>query len=143
MKYRELLLALLFTGCVHEQSFLEQVSMARARWEHAICRSPRYAMLSLVPSVDTCSGVKNNFYGCYDRSSATVQISAKVPNTPGLLYKVITHEMGHSLGPAEHVGNWQGIMSPYTDSSLSVITDEDLDLICKEYDCPCRNPEVP
>lgn len=143
MQYREILYAVLLTGCLHEQSFLEQVHAASDRWEHAICRAPRYALVSLLPSIDVCSGVKNNFYGCYDRSTATIQISMKIPNTPGLRYQVITHEMGHSLGPSHHLGDWQGLMSPYSDSALHVLTNEDLDLICKEYECPCRNPEAP
>lgn len=141
--YREMLVALLFTGCVHEQSFLEQVAMARVRWEHATCRTPKYRLVSLLPRISECGPAKDNFSGCYDRHSGTIEISKKIALVPGLRYQVITHEMGHSLGPSTHVPDDTGLMSPYTDHSLPTITEADLDLICQEIDCPCRNPESP
>jgi hypothetical protein len=84
-----------------------------------------------------------NAWGCYTTAEYLVEISESTP--PEYLLQVITHEMGHSMVPHKEGGNHlffeQGIMMPHPEHSLGKITDADIDFICKEYDCPCRNPE--
>lgn len=60
-----------------------------------------------------------------------------------MMLQVLTHEMGHSLHPNAHVADDAGIMSAYVSHAKTVITTADIQMICEEYDCPCRNPEAP
>ncbi len=144
--FRKILLALLFTGCVLEPSFAEQVSWAKARWELATCRSPRYYTLSVVDHIENCPGpapLGFQWYGCYEPSSGALSISREIPHESGLLLKVLTHEMGHSIHPGVHADPGVGIMSARMSQATPTITEADIELICEEYDCPCRRPEIP
>lgn len=143
---RNIWLAVLLFGCAAQPSFVQLVQTARHRWEVAVCRTPRYDSLEVVPIIAGCPGPPpfgDYWYGCYYPSTETLLISKKVPGAEGVLLQVITHEMGHSIHPGKHIEDNAGIMSPYISKSRPTITEADIDMICEEYDCPCRNPEKP
>jgi hypothetical protein len=84
----------------------------------------------------------NTAYGCEYASSGRIKLSSDIPDHK--LFQVVVHELGHAMAPyAGHVGAWQGIMSEYVSESRPYITRHDIELICRDYDCPCSNPEKP
>lgn len=134
------LLAGMLAAC-HSPSFPELVTAANKRWEVAICRTPRYTDIQYVDSITTCA-TPGSYLGCYTLGSAVIQVSKKTK--PEHLLWVITHEMGHSLAAsAAHVPPNKGIMSPGRAHSTPNITAADIELLCEDYECPCRNPEAP
>lgn len=130
---------LLLFSCADTNRFDLLVDQARLRWEKAICRTPRYRTLEIVRSIPSCQN-STKAWGCYDYVSGELLVSRTTPKDQRL--KVLTHEMGHSISPGHgHLETRTGIMYLYADTVPDVITSDDIDFICKEYDCPCRNPE--
>lgn len=133
---------LLLFSCVDTNQFDLLVDQARLRWEKAICRTPPYLKVELLRTIPQCKGASPRIWGCYDGISGLIRVSRSTPKDQRL--KVLTHEMGHSFAPGKgHLEDTTGVMYPYLDQVPDYITSADIDFICKEYDCPCRNPEKP
>lgn len=137
---RQWLLAGLLLAACRSPTFPELVTAANHRWEQAVCRTPRYKVLQYVSSIGYC-GKKGDWWGCYDSSTGVLQVSRKTD--PDRLLQTITHEMGHAIANGKHVAPNTGIMAPYVYQATPNITAADIELLCEDYECPCRNPEVP
>lgn len=125
------------------KSFDSLVEESRLRWYRAVCRQPTYREIQLVESIPVCGEKRSDWWGCYDYVSGLLRVSKVVP--PDQVGKVLVHEMGHTLKPSlpQHLPSSTGIMYQKASSVPDLITRDDIDFICKEYDCPCRNPEKP
>lgn len=129
---------LLLFSCADTNSFDLLVDQARLRWARAVCLEPKYSEVELVRTISEC-GNSTYAWGCYGSVTGLLRVSRSTPLDQRL--KVLTHEMGHSLRPGSHLETPTGLMFQHPDQVPNRITADDIAYICKEYDCPCRNPE--
>jgi hypothetical protein len=130
----------LVLACAAPNQFDLLVGQATLRWEKAICRTPPYGKVQLVERIPECRDVPNT-WGCHYSISGDIKISRQAPTDQW--YKVLVHEMGHSFRPGSHLETPTGVMYQHPNQVPNVITSDDITYICKEYVCPCRNPEKP
>lgn len=130
----------LLFACSSANQFDLLVDRATLRWETAVCRTPPYGKIDLVDRIPECRG-SINVWGCYYGISGHIEISRQTPLDQQ--YKVLTHEMGHAFRPGSHLETSTGLMYRYPNQVPDRITADDIAYICKERNCPCRNPEKP
>jgi hypothetical protein len=117
------------------------VTIAEQRWYRAICRWPRYDAIKIVPAPLVCNSIEDAA-GCHGHG--LIRIADDL--APEVVPTVLLHEMGHSLAPyadPAHLPAHKGVMSASIASGTKYITAHDIAWVCKEYDCPCNNPEIP
>jgi hypothetical protein len=120
---------------------LTLAKQADERWRQAVCTTPPPHRIVWVEKIRACGG-HPNIWGCHVPVEKTIYLWQGIPEEHRL--DVMTHEKGHSLAPyyqPRHTLAGEGLMSPYMDDASSKITAQDIDLICKEAECHCRNPE--
>lgn len=111
---------------------------AEDRWYAAICRTPTHTAIRVVPPPMKC-GLILDAWGCRTHGDM-LWLAADLPAQH--LEQVMVHEMGHTFN-VDHVLPFEGIQASNFDEALPYITAADIDLVCRERDCPCRRPEQP
>jgi hypothetical protein len=132
---------LCLVGCASTLTREELSSAADARWKRAVCTTPPKSRIVWTENKLHC-GPLADAWGCHVPAENTLYLSVKIPEDKRL--QVMTHEKGHLLAPYEkprHTEPGTGIMSAYIDDAAEEITAADINLICKEANCRCRNPE--